>query len=105
MASGEKHWKERFKDLALCCGIGFDPLWTFSGLIETDQKRGTLDKTVFDCLAEFTKLGDTMRDRQLCVVPCSSELGHDLMTSPKFNLSCMPRFEAAGMIPHEKDDQ
>jgi hypothetical protein len=64
------------------------------------------DKTVIDCLATLlTKLGSTMRDRQLCMVACLFELGCYLMISPKFNLSRMPGFKAAGLIPFEKDVQ
>jgi hypothetical protein len=77
-----------------------------SGLIETDKGKGIFswEKTVMDCLAGSTKLGDTMRDRQLCMVAYLFELGYDLMISPKFNLSCMPEFKAAGLIPFEKDN-
>jgi hypothetical protein len=61
--------------------------------------------TVIDCLTGSMKLGDTMRDRQLCMVAYLFELGYDLMISPKFNLSRMPGFEeAAGLIPFEKDN-
>jgi hypothetical protein len=55
----------------LCCGIDFDRLRTVSaGLIETDEGKGMFswDKTVIDCLAGSTKLGDTMIDKQLCMV-------------------------------------
>jgi hypothetical protein len=77
-----------------------------SGLIETEEGEGMFSwhKKVIDCLAGSTKLCDTMRDRQLCMVACLLELGHDLMMSPKFNLSRMPGFEAAGLIPFEKDN-
>jgi hypothetical protein len=72
-----------------------------SGLIETDEGKRTFswDKMAIDCLTGSTKLGDMMRDRQLCVVACLLEQGHDLMTSPKSNLSRMPGFEADGLIP------
>jgi hypothetical protein len=40
-------------------GIGFDYSWMVSGLIEMP---------VLDCLAGSMKLGDKMRDRQLCMV-------------------------------------
>ncbi len=88
------------------CGISFDRSGTVGGLTETDYGKGTFswDNKVVDCLAGSTKLGDTMRDRQLCMVACLFELGHDLMMSPKFNLSRMPGFEAAGLIPFEKDN-
>jgi hypothetical protein len=104
--SGEKCWKGYFEDLVLYCGIGFDRSRTVSGLIETDEGKGIFswDKTVIDCLAGSTKLGDTMSDRQLCMVAYLLELGYDLMISPKFNLSRMPGFEAAGLIPFEKDN-
>jgi hypothetical protein len=62
------------------------------------------DKMVIDCLAGSMTLGDTMRDRQLCMVAYLFELGHGLMISPKFNLSCMPRFEAAGLITFQNDN-
>ena len=106
MESGEKCWKGCFEDLALCCGIGFDRSRTVSDLIGTDEDKGLFswNKTVVDCLAASTKLGDTMRDRQLCMVACLFELGHDLMISPKFNLSRMPGFEAAGLTPFDKDN-
>jgi hypothetical protein len=61
-------------------------------------------KKVIDCLEGSTKLGDTMRDGQPFMVACLLELGHNLMTSPQFNLSCVPGFEAAGLIPFEKDN-
>jgi hypothetical protein len=106
VASGEKCWKGYYKDLVLHCGIGFDCSRTVSGLIETEGKgifsRG---KTVIDCLAGSTKLGDTMRDRQLCMVAYLFELGYDLMISPKFNVSRMPGLKAAGLISFEKDNQ
>jgi hypothetical protein len=73
--------------------------------IETDEGQGMFswDKTV-DCLAGSK--GDTMRDRQLCVVAHLFELGHDLMMSQKFDLSRTPAgFEAAGLISFEKDNQ
>jgi hypothetical protein len=78
-----------------------------SGLIETDEGKGIFswDKTVMGCLAGSTKLGDTMRVRQLCVAAHLFELGYDLMISPKFKLSCMPGFEAVGLIPFEKDNE
>ena len=40
-----------------------------SGLIETDEGRGVFscDKTVVDSLTGSTKLGNTMRDKQLCM--------------------------------------
>jgi hypothetical protein len=106
MASGEKCWKGSFEDLALYCGIGFDRSRMVSGLIETEEGEGIFswNKKVIDCLAGSTKLGDTMRDRQLCMVAYLFELGYDLMISPKFNLSRMPGFEAAGLIPFEKDN-
>jgi hypothetical protein len=70
VASGEICWKGYFEDLVLYCGIGFDRSRTVSGLIETDEGKGIFswEKTVMDCLAGSTKLGDTMRDRQLCMV-------------------------------------
>jgi hypothetical protein len=76
-------------------------------LIETDKGKGIFswDKTVMDCLAGSTKLVDTMRYRQLCMAVYLFELGYDLMISPQFNLSCMPGFEAAGLIPFEKDNK
>jgi hypothetical protein len=91
----------------LYCGIGFDRSRTVNGLIETDEGKGIFswDKTVIDCLTGSTKLGDTMGDRQLCMVAYLFELGYDLMMSPKFNnLSRMPGFEAAGLIPFENDN-
>jgi hypothetical protein len=105
-ASGSKCWKGHFEDLELHCGIGFDRLGTVGGLTETDDGKGTFswDDKVIDCLAGSTKLGDTMRDRQLCVVAHLFDLGHDLMMSPKFNLSRMPGFKAAGLIPFGKDN-
>jgi hypothetical protein len=105
-ACGGKCWKGHFEELVLCCGIGFDGLGTVSGLTETEDGKGMFswDKKVVDCLEGSTKLGDAMRDRQLCMVACSLELGHDLMMSPKFNLSCVPGLEAAGLIPFEKDN-
>jgi hypothetical protein len=108
MESSEKCWKGHFEDLALHCSIGFDRSQAVSDLIETNEDKGTFswNETVIDCLAASTKLGNTMRDRQLCMVACFFELGHDLMISPKFNLSCVPGFEAAdGPTPFEKDDQ
>jgi hypothetical protein len=104
--SGVKCWKAYFEDLALYCGIGFDRSGTVSGLIETEKGTGIFswDKTVIDSLAVSTKLGHTMRDRQLCMVAYLFELGYDLMISPKFNLSRMPGFEAAGLIPFEKEN-
>jgi hypothetical protein len=106
MASGEKCWKGYFEDLILHCGIGFNSLWTVSDLIETEKGKGIFsgDKMVIDSYAGSTRLGDTMRDRQLCMVAYFIELGYDLMVSPKFNLSGMPGFEAAGLIPVEKDN-
>ena len=65
MAFGRKFWKEYFEDLVLYCGIGFDRLQMVSGLIETDEDKGIFswDKTIIDCLAGSTKLGDAMRVR------------------------------------------
>ena len=94
--SGEKCWNGYFEELVLYCGIGFDRCsQTVNGLIEMDEGKGIFswDRTVIDCLPGSTKLGDTMRDKQLCMVAYLFELGYDLMISPKFNLSCMPRFE------------
>jgi hypothetical protein len=93
----------------LHCGVGFDCLQTISGLIETDQGKGTFswDKMVVDCLTGSTKLGDTMRDRQLCVVACLLELGAtrlDDVSEVQFVLQPMPGFKAAGLIPFEKDN-
>ena len=91
----------------LYCDIGFDRLRTVSDLIETDNGKGGIsswDKKVIDCLEGSSKLGDTMRDRQLCMVAYLFELGYDLMISPKFNLPRMPGFEAAGLIPFDKDN-
>jgi hypothetical protein len=104
--SGKKCWKGYFEDLALYCGIGFDRSRTVAGLTETDDGKGIFswDKKVIDCLEGSTKLGDTMKNRQLCMVAYLFELGYDLMLSPKFNLSRMPGFEAAGLIPFEKDN-
>jgi hypothetical protein len=104
--SGVKCWKAYFEDLTLYCGIGFDRSGTVGGLIETKKGKGIFswDKTVIDYLALSTKLGHTMRDRQLCMVAYLFELGYDLMISPKFNLSLMPGFEAAGLIPFEKEN-
>ena len=49
-------------------------------------------------------MGDTMRERQLSMVAYLFELGYDLMISQnKFNLSRMPGFEAAGLIPFGND--
>ena len=62
------------------------------------------DKTVGYCQTGSTKLGDTMRDKQLCMVAYLFELGYDLMISPKRNLCRMPGFEAAGLIPFEMDN-
>ena len=45
-----------------------------------------------------------MRDRQLCMVAYLLKFGYDLMISPKLNLSRMPGFEAAGLIPFEKEN-
>jgi hypothetical protein len=94
--------------VVLCCGIGFlDHSQTVNGLIETDKGKGMFswDKMVIDCLTGSTKLGDTMGDKQLRMVACLFELGCDLMTSPKRNLSrMMPGFEAAGLIPFEEDN-
>jgi hypothetical protein len=106
VASGKKCWKGYFEDLVLYCGIGFDCSRTVSGLFETDEGKGIFswEEMVMDCLAGSTKLGDTMRDRQLCMVAYLFELGYNLMISPKFNLSRMPGFEAAGLIPFEKDN-
>jgi hypothetical protein len=106
VASGVQCWKGYFEDLVLYCGIGFDRSRAVSGLIETDEGKGIFswDKRVMDCLAGSTKLGDRMRDRQLCMVAYLFELGYDLMIAPKFNLSRMPGFEAAGLIPFEKDN-
>jgi hypothetical protein len=61
VASGDKCRKGYFEDLILYCGIRFGGcLRMVSGLIEM---------RVIDCLAgSTTKLGDTMRDRQLCMV-------------------------------------
>ncbi len=75
-------------------------------MIETEKGKGIFsgDKMVIDSYAGSTRLGDTMRDRQLCMVAYFIELGYDLMISPKFNLSRMPGFEAAGLIPFEKDN-
>jgi hypothetical protein len=69
-ASGTKCWKGYFEDLVLYCGIGFDRSQTVSGLIDTDDGKGIFswDKKVIDSLQGATKLGDTMRDRQLCMV-------------------------------------
>ena len=103
----EKCWKGYFEDLVLYCGIGFDRSRTVSDLIETDDGKGGIfswDKKDIDCLEGSSKLGDTMRDRQLCMVAYLFELGYDLMISPKFNLSRMPGFEAAGLIPFDKDN-
>jgi hypothetical protein len=70
MASGEKCWKGYFEDLVLYCGIGFNRSWAAGGLVETDEGKGIFswDKKVIDCLSGSTKLGDTMRDRQLFMV-------------------------------------
>jgi hypothetical protein len=106
VVSSEKCWKGYFEDLVLYCGIGFDRSRAVSGLIETDKGKGIFswDKTVLYCLAGSTKLGDTMRDRQLCMVAYLFELGYNFMISRKFNLSRMPGFKAAGLIPFEKDN-
>jgi hypothetical protein len=74
MASGEKCCKRHFEDLALHCGIGFDRSRTVSGLTETDEGKRMFswDKKVVDCLAGSTKVGDTMRDRQLWLPACLS---------------------------------
>jgi hypothetical protein len=107
VASGDRCWKGYFEDLVLYCGIGFDCSRTVSNLTETDKGKGIFfwDKTVMDCLAGSAKLGDTMRDRQLCTAAYLFEFGFDLMISCKFNLSRMPGFEAAGLIPFEKGNQ
>ena len=72
----------------LYCGIDFDRSKTVSSLIETDEGKGIFpwDKTVVDCLTGSTKLGATMRDKQLYMVASLSELGYDLMVFPKRNL-------------------
>jgi hypothetical protein len=72
--------------------MGSDHLRTVTGLIEMDKGKGILswDKTLIDCLAGSTTLADKMRDRQLCMVTYLFELGHKLIISLKFNLSCMP---------------
>jgi hypothetical protein len=103
---GERCWKGHFEDLMSCCGTGFDRSWTVSDLIETDEDKGLFswNKAVVDCLAASTKLGDTTRDRRLCMVACLFESGRDLMISPKFNLSRMPGFEAAGLIPFDDNN-
>jgi hypothetical protein len=106
MASGEKCWKGYFEDLVLYCGIGSNHSRAVGGLVETDEGKGIFpwDKRVIDCLSGSTKLGDTMRDRQFFMVAYLFELGYGLMISPKFNLSRMPGFEAAGLIPFQKDN-
>jgi hypothetical protein len=108
LASGEKCWKGYFENLGLYCGIGFDrsQARTVAGLVETEKGKGIFswDKTVMDSLVGSTRLGETMIDRQLCMVAYFFELGYDLMLSPKLNLSRMPGFEVAGLIPFEKDN-
>jgi hypothetical protein len=99
-ASGQKCWKGCFEELVLCCGIGFDRSLTVSGLIETDKGKGTFswDKMAIDCLTGSTKLGDTMRDRRLCMVACLLELGRDLMASPKSNESCLACLDSKRLV-------
>ena len=99
--SSKKCWKRYFEELVLYCCIGFDRSQMLSGLIETDEGKGIFswDKTVVDCLTGSTKLGDIMRDKQLCMVAYLFELGYDLMISLERNLSRMPGSEAAGIIP------
>ena len=86
------------RDLVLCCGIGFDRSRTVSDLIETDDGKGVFswDKKVIDCLEGSTKLGDTMKNRQARMVASLLELGCDLMTPPKFNLSRAPGLIGSG---------